>query len=212
MAAHRTGNKAAMSSQHDTAHGAAPDAKSTLATYVSDMLALERHIAAPIESQAKSGDHQSYAAAYELITRIKSTTDQHIQALEARLATLGGDGSSGIKTAWAQIIGGGAAAINAARSTKVSKSLRDDSTALSLEAISYTMLHATAMGLGDQETAALAKRHLDDVAPIIVSISREMPAIVLQELRGDGHQISVSASQITEEATRDSWSGGNTGQ
>ena len=35
------------------------DERHTVATYVSDMLALERHIIAPIESQDNSEDHQS---------------------------------------------------------------------------------------------------------------------------------------------------------
>jgi ferritin-like metal-binding protein YciE len=183
-----------------------------IATYLGDMLALERHIAAPIDAQLSSPDHNEYASAIALITQIKNATERHIAALDARLAAVGGDPVGGVKSAWASLLGGGAAALNTVRKTKVSKSLRDDSTALSLAATGYTMLHATALGLGDQTTAALAKRHLDDIAPIIVDISRTIGVVVLQELRDDGANVVISAAEYTQQATADSWSSSNTGQ
>lgn len=185
------------------------DDRHAVATYLSDMLALERHIAQPVEAQLKSDDHQSYGEAIRLVQRIKTCTDNHISALEARVQAVGGHAGSPIKSAWAALLGGGAAALNQVRKTKVSKSLRDDYTALGLSAISYTMLHATAMGLGDTATAQLAKRHLDDYAPIIVDISKAMPTVVLQELREDGENVSISAAGITEQQTGESWSNEN---
>ena len=182
-----------------------------IATYVSDMLALERHISAPIAAQLKSADHQAYGEAISIVSRIKTITDAHIAALERHLAAVGGHGGSPIKSAWSALLGGGAAAIDQIRKTKVSKSLRDDSTALSLAAISYTMLHATAMGLGDRATATLAKRHLDDIAPVIVEISRTMPTVVLQELRDDGESVTISAAELSTMETAESWKSSNTG-
>ncbi|GAC1307393.1 MAG: hypothetical protein NVS2B3_10830 [Vulcanimicrobiaceae bacterium] len=182
-----------------------------IATYLSDMLALERHIATPVESQLKSQDHQSYGEAIRIIGRIQQCTQSHIAALDAQTKAVGGHAGSPIKSAWSALLGGGAAAINQVRKTKVSKSLRDDYTALSLSAISYTMLHATALGLGDTSTAQLAKRHLDDYAAIIVEISKAMPTVVLQELRDDGENVSLSAAQISEQQTGESWSPSNVG-
>jgi len=187
------------------------DDRHTVATYLSDMLALERHIAQPIESQLKSQDHQSYGEAIRIVQRIKTCTDSHIAALEAQVAAVGGHAGSPIKSAFSALLGGGAAVINQVRKTKVSKSLRDDYTALSLSTISYTMLHATALGLGDTATAQLAKRHLDDYAPIVVEISRTMPTVVLQELKDDGENVRVSAAQLSAQQTGESWSAKNTG-
>ncbi len=192
-------------------HDRSDDDRHTIATYVSDMLALERHIAQPVEAQLKSGDHQEYAAAIALITRLKSMNDAHITALENHLTAVGGDSGSPVKSAWSSLLGTGAAAINQVRKTKVSKSLRDDYTALGLAAISYTMLNATALGLGDQTTAALAKRHLDDVAPLIVEISKAMPTVVLQELKDDGENVTITAAELSKMQTGDAWSGDNIG-
>ena len=181
------------------------DDRHTIATYLSDMLALERHIARPIDSQLASKDHQAYAQATQLVERIKAATQTHIAALEARLEAVGGHAGSPVKSAWSALLGGGAAALNQVRKTKVSKSLRDDYTALGLSAISYTMLHATAEGLGDPTTAALAKRALDEYAPIVIAISKAMPGIVLQELRDDGEDVSLSAASLSEDETAKSW-------
>lgn len=181
------------------------DDRHTIATYLSDMLALERHIARPIDSQLASKDHQEYTEATQLVQRIKTGTDSHIAALEARLEAVGGSANSPVKSAWSALLGGGAAAINQVRKTKVSKSLRDDYTALGLSTISYTMLHATAEGLGDTTTAALAKRALDEYAPIVIAISKAMPGIVLQELREDGENVNVSAASLSENETSKSW-------
>ncbi|GAC1314543.1 MAG: hypothetical protein NVSMB21_25870 [Vulcanimicrobiaceae bacterium] len=193
---------------NDDQHG---DDRHTIATYLSDMLALERHIAQPVEAQLKSHDHQSFGEAIRIVQRIKTVTDSHIAALEAQLKAVGGHAGSPVKSAWSALLGGGAAALNQVRKTKVSKSLRDDYTALGLSAISYTMLNTTALGLGDHATAQLAKRHLDDITPIIVDISKTMPTVVLQELRDDGENVAISAAQISEQQTGDSWSPSNIG-
>ncbi|MBD5604725.1 MAG: hypothetical protein IAI48_06490 [Candidatus Eremiobacteraeota bacterium] len=71
------------------------------------------------------------------------------------------------------------------------------------------MLHATAAGLGDGSTAALAKRHLDDITPIIVDISKTIAAVVLQELSDDGENVTITAAELTQRASDDAWSGQN---
>jgi ferritin-like metal-binding protein YciE len=202
------GKTVAMSSFANDTNSAGDD-RHTVATYLSDMLALEQHINAPIESQLKSADHNANPDAIRIIRMIKSIGDSHIAALEAQLKAAGGSATHGVKSAWSQLLGGGAAALNNVRKTKVSKSLRDDYTALGLAAISYTMLHATATGLGDASTAALAKRHLDDITPIIVEISATIPAVVLQELQDDGENVSVGAASRTQAASGEAWSGQN---
>jgi ferritin-like metal-binding protein YciE len=197
--------------RHDTSYDTAPrDSRSTIATYVSDMLALERHIAAPIEAQISSDEHREHDEARTIFARIKAVTEGHISALEDRLHEVGGDGASAVKSAWSELLGAAAGAINQARGTKVSKSLRDDYAALSLSAISYTMLNAAALGLGDETTAALAKRHLDHLTPIIVDISRTIPLVVLEELRDDGAPVALSAAEYAQRQTATSWSGETT--
>jgi hypothetical protein len=181
------------------------DERHSLQTYVSDLLALIKHIEVPIDRQLNMDDAANYSEAIAIVREIKTVMQAQRIALDTQLQALGGHAGAGIKSAWSAFLGAGAAALNSARKTKVSKSLRDDYTALSLASISYTMLHATALGLGDTGVASLAQRHLEAITPIIVRISTAIPAVVLQELRDDGEAVDVSAAEVSAQQTHQAW-------
>jgi hypothetical protein len=189
----------------DAAGTVRDDERHTIATYLGDMLALERHMRAPLDRQVNDDDTAKFGDAAGISRKLRSLVDAHEAALDAQLKAAGGDGAAGVKSAWSGLLGAGAAAINGSRSMKVSKALRDDYTGLSLAAISYTMLHTTALGLGDAATAALAKRHLDDYAPLIIEISRAIPAVVLEELRNDGENVRITAAELATQNSQQSW-------
>jgi hypothetical protein len=67
------------------------------------------------------------------------------------------------------------------------------------------MLHTTALGLGDESTAALAKRHLDDTARLTMEITRVIPGVVLQELADDGENVTQAVRERALADARDSW-------
>jgi ferritin-like metal-binding protein YciE len=185
----------------DTQH----DERHTVRTYVSDMLALERHIGQPLQRQLDMDDSADYAQAAQIIASIKAMSDEHVSILEDALKDAGGDAAAPIKSAFSSILGAGAAAIDSVRKSKVSKSLRDDQVALSLATISYTMLHTTALGLGDASTAQIAQRHLEDYTPLVMQISKAMPAVVLQELAADGENVQISAADLAAADTQAAW-------
>jgi hypothetical protein len=182
----------------------------SLQAYVSDLLALIKHIEVPIDRQLTIDDSANYADAIAIVRDIKNVTATQRAALEAELQRLGGSPAAGFKSAWSAFLGAGAAAVGSVRKTMVSKNLRDDYTALGLASISYTMLHATALGLGDESVAALAQRNLEAITPIIVRISKAIPAVVLQELRDDGESVRVSAAEVSTERTHQAWQQPNT--
>ncbi len=192
-------------SENDAAAATGADDRHTITTYLSDALALERHIAQPLQRQLDMDDSARFGAALAIISNIKAATEAHIAQLEAQLEAAGGHPASGLKTAVASVVGAGAAIVDSARKTKVSKNLRDDYTALSLGTVSYTMLAATALGLGDESTAALAQNHLKDYAQIIMTIARELPAVVLTELQIDGTDVKISAADLATRMTQSAW-------
>jgi ferritin-like metal-binding protein YciE len=177
----------------------------SIQTYVSDMLALERHIAQPLKRQLDMTDTTKYGGALSVIATMKSLADSHVTALEQCLKQLGGHEASPVKSAWSELLGFGAAAVDSVRKTKVSKNLRDDYTALNLAAISYTLLHATSVGLGDTMVADLANRHLADYARIIMQITQTIPDVVLQELRDDGETVVTGAAELIRRQTNEIW-------
>ena len=91
------------------------------------------------------------------------------------------------------------------RTEGISKSLRDDYAAFSLAAISYAMLHTTALGLGNQRVASLAERHLTDYAGAIERINEIMPGVVHRELVKDGHQADAGAVAATRQVVPNAW-------
>ena len=79
----------------------------TIQTYLSDALALEKHIAQPLARQLDLDDSAKFEEAIALITTIKSMTDTHIAHLERHLELAGGaSGRGGSNPPGAELLGG----------------------------------------------------------------------------------------------------------
>lgn len=181
------------------------DTQHSLATYVSDMLALEEHIRVPFGTQRNDRDFSQYTDAAALIERMYALCDNHVTALKAMLESLGGHEMSGVKSTVTNIEGWFASAIDMIRKTKVAKALRDDYTALGLCCVSYEMLIATANAYGSAQVAQLGERHLRDYALAVMEIGDAMPAIVLQDLRATGVDVSTAAAETTRNTIHEAW-------
>lgn len=181
------------------------DEQHSLQAYVSDILALERHVRVPFEAQAKDDDFSKFENAASILTELMALSQQHIDALERCLEDLGGHAASPLKTAVASFEGFFAGTVDKLRKTKVSKAMRDDYTALALCTASYTMLHATATGLGEITVSNLAQAHLADYAECLMDIGQALPAVVVDELRETGLTIDGSAVQSSLRAIELAW-------
>lgn len=181
------------------------DRKEKLQQYVSDMLALERHIHEPIKRQRDDDTVRNFNEAHQLLSKMEAMLDQHIENLEQHLESLGGEPSSPVKDTVSAVAGVAAGLYDKMRSDPVSKMLRDDYTALNLAAISYTMLHTTGLALMDQQTADLALRHLKHWTPFIVEISEIIPQIVARELADEGATFNAQVGQQATRNTQQAW-------
>jgi ferritin-like metal-binding protein YciE len=184
------------------------DEQHSLQTYVSDMLALERHVRVPFETQAKDDDFARYGNAANLVSELLSISQQHIDALDRCLETLGGHAASPGKSAVSQVEGFFAGAVDKMRKTKVSKALRDDYTACALCSAGYTMLATTAMALGDANVANVAQNHLRDYARIIMDVGRDLPEVVVAELAELDLPVDASTVQNAQRAVEQAWRSG----
>jgi hypothetical protein len=185
--------------------------RDTLQQYVSDMLAVDKHIHEAVRGHRDDGKVQADADAHQLLSRIEATFDTLIEELEQHLKHLGGSSSSPVKDAVAGTVGVLGSMYDKLRTETVSKMLRDDYTTLGLAAISYTMLNTTGYALNDSRTAQVAARHLRQITPLITGISRIMPLVVAREL-ADDHQIDGSAAPASIRETQQAWSAEVTGQ
>lgn len=126
--------------EHETRNNNLAKRAETLQQYVSDILATEQHIRKAVERQGTDKSVEQQAEAQQLLNRIGPTLQQHIAALEQQLVTLKGSSSSA-KAVMTSALGIVAGLYDKVRTQEVSRMLRDDYTALSLAAISYTMLY-----------------------------------------------------------------------
>lgn len=176
-----------------------------LSTYVSDCLALERHMAEAFDRQTNDSSVREHAEAKPLLDKLHQVSRTHIDALDMHLRALGGHAISPVKEAVTSVLGMAAGMIDKVRPYSVSKMLRDDYTALGMAAMSYTMLHTTALALHESATADLALRHLQDWTPLIVEISEAIPFVVLRELQTNALAIDANAASEALRNTHATW-------
>jgi ferritin-like metal-binding protein YciE len=177
----------------------------SLQQYVSDMLAVERHMLPAFENQSKDDRMAKYPEARRLVNKIEATINSHINGLKQHLENLGGDANSPVKSAVTAALGVAASVIENIRTDPVSKNLRDDYTVLNLAAISYTMLHTTGRALMDDQTADLAVSYLMDYTPLITEINEVISEVVVSELRDETEVLDTSAAQQATERTQQAW-------
>ena len=182
--------------------------------YATDMAALSTHIAEAVEHQADTPEIQNFPEAAGLARRIAAMMREQAKELEAYNETTEGGGVlEAAKEALFSILGDAAGIINRIRQTdEVSRMLRDDYTALSLAAVSYEMLHTTALGLKDQRLADLALRNLGEITPVLVELSQDVIRVVVRELSAEDRILDATVADEAIRNTQRMWSAEHTQQ
>ena len=183
------------------------ETKEILRDYVSDMLGVENHCLESIERQTGERRFIRFQEAHDLLSKIEMTLRTHTFALEQYLSSINGGAESLVKKAATSAIGAISGLYGMIRpEDPVSRSLRDDYTALNLAAISYTMLYTTARALNELRLAELASQHLNELTPLVVSLSRVIPRVVAEELSDEGKVADPSVWQKAAANTQRAWS------
>jgi ferritin-like metal-binding protein YciE len=175
----------------------------TVADYVGDMVALESHIEEALDRQLTEtkDDPEALAA----VQRFHDMVKAHRDSLKSLQDEVGSTAGNPIIEAGSTLLGKAAGAINLVRTEGISKGLRDDYAAFSLAAISYSMLHTTALSLGNRKVADVAERYLTDYAGAIERINEVMPGVVERELAKDGHKTDPGAVKATNAMVAKAW-------
>ncbi len=183
--------------------------KDTLDSYITDMLALEEHIAKAVDAQLADlrKEHPAFA---DTFSKASSKTAQHIGALNAlktsRHIDAGSSVADVVKRAGSMVAGLGAAAIDLVRGDeKLSKNLRDDYTAYSLASIGYQMLFTTAIALHDDEVTGHARSHFTDYAQIVMDLSRAIPNAVIEDLKAQQLPVRGDAGDLVQKEIKEIW-------
>lgn len=168
------------------------DPREAVNSYITDMLALEQHIAKALEGQVQ--DLKAYPELTGEIRDVLGSIGGHIATLEMLAKARGGEGGGGaIKKIGSALLGFGAAAVDLVRNEGMPKNLRDDYTAFSLATIGYVMLNTTAVSLGDREVGDIAHRHLADYARYVMRFNHLIPGATLRFLQEEGLPVRQDA-------------------
>jgi hypothetical protein len=182
------------------------DTREQIRPYVADMAAVEKHILEALERQQKDDSVKGIPEAKSLIDRLAGVLRTHISGLETHIAGMpGGTMAASVKEAVTGLLGGLAGIYDKVRKDSVSRDLRDDYTALSLATVSYTMLHSTALGLGEMTTAEISLRHLEELTPFVMELAEIIPPVVLKELSAEGYAIDPSCHGQAVKNTQEAW-------
>jgi ferritin-like metal-binding protein YciE len=188
------------------------DNRDSLRPYVADMAAVEKHILEAIERQSKDDDIRQFPDAAQWVDRTQGILRRHVTELESHLKNFDGGSVAGtVKEAVTGVLGVFAGLYDKVRKDTASRALRDDYTALSLAAISYTMLHTTALGLSQGTTAQLALANLKELTPLLVELSQLLPKVVLKELAFEGYTIETTVGEQATRNTHEAWQASNIG-
>ena len=178
--------------------------RKTIADYVGDMVALENHIEEALDRQLEMAKEHPLAG--PAVQRFHDMVKANRDALRRHQESVGGTAGNPIKAAGATVLGVAAGLFDKNRTEDGSKALRDDYTAFNHAAIGYTMLHATALALGDQQTAEVAERGLTGYASAVQEINHIIGDVVVWELQKDDHQLSdPQAASRSREAVDRIW-------
>jgi hypothetical protein len=185
------------------------DKRKAIRKQTADLLAAEEHILEAIEQQRDDDDLRRHTRVNELVIRIERVLERHTEALEDLLEDYGGDDDleAKVKKAVSEVFGAAAGLYDRLRDTKLSRVLRDNYTALSLAAMSYTMFHTFGLAVHEEKIARLAEQHLKDLTPLLVEISQVLPDVVAKEM-AEEYDFPVDATvaaQATENTQR-AWS------
>jgi ferritin-like metal-binding protein YciE len=177
--------------------------KKTLSDYISDMVSLENHIEEALDRQLNQVKDDPVAL--EAVRGFHDLVKRQRDAMRALRDDFGGTAGSPLKEAGAALLGKAAGLIDNIRTEGNSKSLRDDYTAFSLASVSYTMLHTTAVALGEQRVASIAEQHLRGYAGAVVRINQIISDVVVNELAKDDHKVQAGAAETTRKIANKAW-------
>lgn len=182
--------------------------KEAINGYITDMLALEEHIATAVQGQRENlkDEHPKFTAVLHDVEMLANRHAKELKALvKEREIGAGGAISEAFKKAGSVMLGVGAAAIDLARSERVPKNLRDDYTVIALATVGYAMLFTTATSLGDASVAALAASQHKDYARASMQLSHVVPSSVLTMLADEGLAADASVLKAVNKELDANW-------
>ena len=173
---------------------------------VSDMLAVEKHCLQAIERQRDEDVVKQDVEANKVIIEAERILRSHVVALEALTDEYGSNTQAAVKQAVTETLGWFAGQYDKLRDHKVTRMLRDDYTAISHLAMSYTTMHTFGLAVNENRIADLALAHLKHLTPLLVEISKVLPLVTAREVEHEhGFPVDAAAGAQARSNTQAAW-------
>lgn len=179
--------------------------------HLADMAAVETHIHEAVRRQLKHTEELQlndalHANVLELLGRIERTLELHKATLERTIDAYGGSLQTNVKQIITEMLGAAAGLYDELRDHKLSRMLRDDYTALTLASAAYGMLHTFGLAIEEPQIAAIAKKHLEDLTPLVLAIGDLVPQAVVDETaRENDFAVDTSVAAKALSAIHAAW-------
>jgi ferritin-like metal-binding protein YciE len=181
-----------------------------LRMYTNDMFALNKHIVEALERQHGDDRFQTDQRVGSFVGDSLDAFRRNVNELQLHIDRFGAGTGKVVKEAVAGALGVAAGVYDKVRKDPVSRGLRDDYVALNHAAISYTMLHTTALAYGDEPLAQTAQSHLKTLTPLIMRVYEIIPYAVMTELQDEPDApVHREAADVTLQQGREAWHQGS---
>ena len=170
-----------------------------IADWVGDIVNLEGHIEEAMDRQltlkpANQEVSQAFQHFHDTVRASKYRAEDYQK-------TMGATKGSGVVQTASEVLGKAAGLIDKVRKDSVSKALRDDYVAFNLAAVSYTLLHSTALALKDQQTVDFAEKGLETYAGLVQKINSIIPQATIDDLVKND-EVPVADSTVADQARK----------
>lgn len=181
-------------------------AQGTIRAYATDLISVYTHVHGATHRQLSEKSLGRVPGSREAIERAATFCERGHRELEEHVRQHGGIGAAGhVKEGMTTVSGFLAGVYGQIRTDTPSRMLRDDETALHFLMTCTTMLHTTALALGDTQLAALTRKLMHEVPPLILAIGEVIPHAVASDLAQEHPDVRANAADEACREANSAW-------
>ncbi len=175
--------------------------------HLADMTAVEKHVLEAVQRQRENDTVRNHIDVNTALIEAERVLNEHVDHLTRLSEEYGGDSENLLKKAITAAAGVAAGLYDQVRTDTMTRMLRDDYTAFSLIAMSYTAMHSFGLAIGEKKIADVALMHLKHVTPVLVEISKLVPITTVLETATDhdGFTVDATVGPLAVQNTQAAW-------
>ena len=151
-----------------------------LGTHLSDLKAFLTHFESVVAEQLEKAEKKP-TPAYEATLRLHTLLTTQLSKVNAACHLYATDIQTTPKELLTTFLGAAAGFYNKMRDYPLTRAVRDNYTALTMLAASYTALKTYSLMIGREDVSLMAYEGLEKICPMVIELSHLMPEVVARE-------------------------------